>query len=162
MAWGRPRSQQVMEPDPNRGSCWSYRGPPPPPDSTLSGPELGSHQSTSYLWGLPAREEGCSRKFPRLSLSPGSWLRPLGARNSRQWSGSPPFPGSRVQRCRRVGGRGASDRKETQPWSGTRRPGALSLPGLSMGLCPMELTSSPLEAKLAPLPLSSQTDKAWI
>lgn len=35
-------------------------------------------------------------------------------------------------------------------------------PGLSVGLCPMELTSFPLEAKLAPLPLSSQTDKAWI
>lgn len=35
-------------------------------------------------------------------------------------------------------------------------------PGLCESPSPRELASSPLEAKLAPLPLSSQTDKAWI
>ena len=108
MAWGRSQSQQVMEPDPNQGRCWSYSvpgDPSPPPPPFLSLWTRAWLSSVHFLSvETPAREEGCSRKFPRLSLSPGSWLRPLGARNSRQWSGSPPFPGSRVQRCGKVGG----------------------------------------------------------
>lgn len=99
MAQGRLQSQQVGEQEPNQSG---HPSPTPTLVPSLPGPELASHVPTLYLQGLPAREEGHSRKFP----SPSPWPRPQGYLELPGSDLCPSSSGPRGQGSRKVGQRG--------------------------------------------------------